>query len=74
LAEKTEETMAVLKVLELMADSSKSWEDATAKAIAKASKSVQGISSAWVQDQSVTVADGRVTSYRVTLKVSFVVK
>jgi hypothetical protein len=66
--------MAVLKVLELMADSSKSWEDATSKAIAKASKSVQGITSAWVQDQSVTVTDGKVSAYRVTLKVAFTVK
>ena len=66
--------MAVLKVLELLSDSSKSWEDATAKAIAKASKSVSGITSAWVQDQSVAVTDGKVSSYRVTLKVTFAVK
>lgn len=66
--------MAVLKVLELLADSPKSWEDATAKAIAKASKSVQGITSAWVQDQSVAVVDGKVSAYRVTLKVAFTVK
>jgi dodecin len=66
--------MAVLKVLELMSDSPKSWEDATSKAINKASKSVQGITSAWVQDQSVTVVDGRITAYRVTLKVTFAVK
>ncbi len=66
--------MAVLKVLELLSDSSKSWEDATAKAIAKASKSVSGITSAWVQDQSVAVVDGKVSTYRVTLKVTFAVK
>ncbi len=66
--------MAVLKVLELLSDSSKSWEDATAKAIAKASKSVSGITSAWVQDQSVAVVDGKVATYRVTLKVTFAVK
>ncbi len=66
--------MAVLKVLELLSDSSKSWEDATAKAIAKASKSVSGITSAWVQDQSVEVVDGKVAAYRVTLKVTFAVK
>lgn len=66
--------MAVLKVLELLSDSSKSWEEATAKAIAKASKSVSGITSAWVQDQSVLVTDGKVSSYRVTLKVTFAVK
>lgn len=63
--------MGVLKVLELMSSSDKSWEDATDKAIKKASKTVKGIKSAWVKDQSVSVEDGKVTSYRVTLKVSF---
>ena len=63
--------MAVLKVIELMSDSSKSWEDATAKGIAKASKTLKGIKSAHVQNQSVTVSGGKITSYRVNLKLSF---
>ena len=64
--------MSVLKVIELMSDSTKSWEDATAKGIAKASKTVKGIKSAFVQNQSVTVGkDGKVATYRVTLKISF---
>lgn len=63
--------MAVLKVLELMASSDKSWEDASAKAVKKASKTIKGIKSAWIKDQSVAVKDGEVTEYRVTLKVSF---
>jgi flavin-binding protein dodecin len=63
-----------MKVIEVMAESPKSWEDATRTGIEKASKSIKGISSAWVQDQSVKVEDGSVTSYRVTLKVSFAVK
>ena len=63
--------MAVMKVIEIMADSPKSWEDATARGIKKASKSVKNIRSACVQDQSVTVRDGKVTGYRVSLKVSF---
>lgn len=66
--------MSVLKVIEIMSESPKSWEDATATGIAKASKSIKGISSAWVKDQSVKVKDGDVTSYRVTLKVTFEVK
>ena len=65
--------MAVMKVIEIMADSKKSWEDATATGIKRASKSVKNITSAWVQDQSVTVKDDKVTSYRVTLKVTFAV-
>ena len=63
--------MAVMKVIEIMASSGESWEDAAKKAIAKAAESVKNIKSAWVQDQSVTVKDGKVDDYRVTLKISF---
>ncbi|MBI5916983.1 MAG: dodecin domain-containing protein [Bacteroidetes bacterium] len=64
--------MAVMKVIEIMADSDKSWEDATRKGIAKASKSLKGIRSAWVQNQSVTINEkGEVDSYRINLKLSF---
>lgn len=66
--------MSVVKVIEVMAESDKSWEDATKTAIEKASKSVKNIASAWVQDQSVKVDDGKITSYRVTLKLTFEVK
>lgn len=65
--------MSVVKVIEVLAESTKSWEDATSNAIAKASKSVDNISSAWVKDQSVKVEDGKVTAYRVTLKISFAI-
>lgn len=63
--------MAVLKVIEVLSSSKKSWEDATASAIKKASKSVKNIKSAWVQDQSVSVSGNKVTEYRVALKVTF---
>ena len=66
--------MSVLKVVELMSSSKKSWEDATAKAVKKASKSIQEIKSAYVKDQSVVVNKGEVVEYRVTLKVTFIVK
>ncbi|HSF88690.1 MAG TPA: dodecin family protein [Saprospiraceae bacterium] len=63
--------MAVLKVIEILSDSSKSWEDATAKGVAKAAKTLKGIKSAHVQSQSVTVKGSKITSYRVNLKLSF---
>ncbi len=63
--------MAVLKVIEIMASSPKSWEDATAVGVAKAAQTVKGIKSAFVQNQSVVVHDGKVTEYRVNLKLSF---
>lgn len=63
--------MAVLKVLELMASSETSWEDAASKAISKASETVKGIKSAWVKEHSVKVKDSKISEFRVTLKVSF---
>ncbi|MDW3647948.1 MAG: dodecin family protein [Bacteroidia bacterium] len=66
--------MAVMKVVELMANSSTSWEDATQKAIKKASKSIKNIRSAFVQSQSVVVKEDKVTEFRVNLKVTFEVK
>jgi len=67
--------MAVLKVVEILADSDKSWEDAARKGVSKASKSVKHIRSAFVQSQSVTVnKDGEVSGFRVNLKVSFEVQ
>ncbi len=66
--------MAILKVIEVMADSSESWEDAAKNAVAHASKSINHIKSAFVQSQSVVVKDGGVTDYRVNVKISFEVK
>ena len=66
--------MAVLKVIEILANSETSWEDATRKAIKKASKSVKGIRSAHVQNQSCVVKGDEVTEFRVNLKVSFEVQ
>ncbi len=66
--------MAIMKVIEVLADSDKSWEDATKTAVKKASDSVKHIRSAFVQSQSVTVEDGEVAKFRVNLKVTFEVK
>ncbi len=63
--------MSVLKVIEVMASSAKSWEDATNNAVSEAAKTLKGISSVWVQDQSAVVEGGKVTEYRVTLKLTF---
>lgn len=66
--------MAILKVIEVLSSSKTSWEDATAKGVEKASKSVKHIKSAFIQSQSVTVDDGKVDEYRVNLKITFEVK
>lgn len=66
--------MAVLKVVELLSDSSQSWEDAVKTGIARASKNLKNVRSAYVKDQSVTVSNDQITSYRVVLKVTFEVE
>jgi flavin-binding protein dodecin len=63
--------MAVLKVLEIMSSSDKSWEDASRQGVAKASQTINNIKSAWVKDQSMAVRDGNVSEFRVTLKITF---
>lgn len=64
--------MSVAKVTEIIASSKNGFDDAVAKGVKRASKTLKGITSAWVQDQQVVVEDGKVTEYRVNLKVTFV--
>ncbi|WP_369048333.1 dodecin family protein [Tenacibaculum sp. UWU-22] len=66
--------MAILKVIEVMANSEKSWEDATKKAVKQASKTVKNIRSVFVQSQSAVVDDSDVTEFRVNLKLTFEVE
>ena len=65
--------MSVAKVIEISAESSKSFEDAVNDGIKQASKSVHGIKSAWINGQQAIVDNNKVTCYRVDMKVSFVV-
>ncbi len=63
--------MAILKVIEVLANSKTSWEDATNNAVMEASKSLKDISSVYVQEFSTTVKDGKVDEYRVNVKITF---
>lgn len=63
--------MSVLKVIEVLSNSEISWEDATRKAVAKASKTLNNIRSVYVKEHSAEVTDGKVTEFRVTLKMTF---
>ena len=63
--------MGILKVIEVLSNSNKSWEDATKKEIQHASKTVKNIRSDYVQDQSATVNNGDVDEFRVNLKITF---
>lgn len=64
--------MSVAKVTEIISSSKKSFDDAVENGIERASKTLKGISGAWVSDQKVTVKDGKIDEYRVVLKVTFV--
>lgn len=64
--------MSVAKVIEISAESQKSFEDAIAQGIQKASQTVQNIRGAWVKEQQVVVEGGNIAGYRVDLKVTFV--
>jgi hypothetical protein len=66
--------MSVAKTSEISASSSKSFEEAIRKGVSKMSETVKNIEGAWVKEQKVVVKDGNVTSYRVTMKVTFIVK
>ncbi|HSR67191.1 MAG TPA: dodecin family protein [Acidobacteriota bacterium] len=64
--------MSVAKITEISAQSNKSFEDAIQKGIARASKTLKNIKSAWINEQSVDVNGGRIESWRVNMKVTFV--
>ena len=66
--------MGTMKVIEIMSESTESWEDATQSGVSDVCKSVNGVNSVWVKDQSAVVENGKVTKYRVKLKVSFAVE
>ena len=63
--------MGLLKVIEVLSSSDKSWEEATQNAVTEASKTVKNIRSANVQNMSTVVKDGKIVEFRVNVKMSF---
>lgn len=66
--------MSVAKITEIQSSSPKSFEDALEKGIARAEKTLRNITGAWVKSQKVVIDKGKVTEYRVLLKVTFVLQ
>ncbi|MEM7254710.1 MAG: dodecin family protein [Pseudomonadota bacterium] len=66
--------MSVARVTEIKASSKKSFDDAIAQGIKRACKTLDNVTGAWVADQEVRINKGKVTDYRVALKVTFVLK
>jgi len=63
---------SIVKVIEVIAQSEKSFDDAVKEAVKEASKTVEGIKSVWIDNFSCVVEDNKITEYRVNAKVSFV--
>ncbi len=63
----------VVKVIEVLAQSEKSWEDAAAKAVKAASKSIDNIKSIYIVDTSAKVENGKIVKYRINAKISFLI-
>ena len=66
--------MSVARVTEITSESKKSFDDAMAKGIARASKTLKNVRGAYIQDQRLVVEKGKITSYRVVMKVTFVLE
>lgn len=66
--------MSIVKVIEVIASSDKSFDDAVQQAVNEASKSVKNISSVYVKEMKANVTDNKVVSYAVNAKISFDIK
>jgi len=66
--------MSVAKVVELTSASPKSFEDAVRLGIERAEKTLDKVTGAWISEQKVTVDKGKIKEYRVTMRVSFILK
>jgi len=62
--------MAMLKVIEVLAESSKSWEDAAQTAVSRANETVHNIRSIYIKNMEATVENGRIKTYRINAKIS----
>ena len=63
--------MAIVKVIEVLAESPTSWEDAAQQAVTQAAKTIHNIRSVYIKEQTVKVENNQVVEYRITAKISF---
>lgn len=66
--------MAVAKVTEIIASSTKSFDDAVTQGVKRANKTLKDVKSVWIKEQKAMVKNGKISEYRVTMKVSFLLK
>jgi len=61
----------MLKVIEVLAESNKSWEDAAQTAVAQANNTLRNVRSIYIENMEATVVEGKIKSYRINGKISF---
>jgi dodecin len=66
--------MAVVKVIELLAESEKGWEDAARMAVQEATQSIKGVTSVYINEFQATVENDKVKNFRINAKVSFILE
>lgn len=65
--------MTIAKIIEISSDSSTSFQDAIEAGIKRAERTVKNVKGAWISEQKLTIDDGKITNYRVIMRVSFVI-
>jgi len=66
--------MSVAKITEIQSSSTKSFEDAVRQGVARAEKTLRNLTGAWIKGQKIIIEKGKITEYRVLLKVTFVLQ
>lgn len=66
--------MSIARITEISSTSSKSFEDAVQQGIARATKTLRNVRSAWIKEQQVRVENGKINQYQVNLMVTFVLE
>ena len=64
--------MSIARVTEITAGSKKSFEDAITQGIARANKTLENVTGAWVKGHEVAITKGKITEYRVRMKITFI--
>ena len=65
--------MTIAKIIEISSDSSISFQDAVESGIKRAERTVHNVKGAWIAEQKLTIDSGKITNYRVIMRISFVI-
>jgi flavin-binding protein dodecin len=68
------DAMAVARVTEITASSTKSFEDATRIGVERANKTLENVKGAWIQEEKLKIENGKIVEYRVNMKITFILK